>query len=510
MPKIGTREGCAGPRDAVTVGVVSPPTGASTDGSRVMSQTAAPERGANFWLHGSSERMGVSIGHRPGRETTRALLEKIAGGEAALKLRRQVVGWNPGATEDQVEDAFQEACARAERSCHGQAEGEVYTWLRTTTHHCLGRMRERRSRERIDDHPLDELDPGVVSAPGADVAVLEREKHAEVEVVARVVLAHLTQRQLDVAALYSRGFRRREIAERLHASPRVVKRLMEQVLAIGRAELAEMAGRGCDAGHDEVARFAFGLAGPRDARRAQLHLATCERCGAMYERLDLWREKVAVLLPVPPAVEAHAHVVERVAHAGTELVSGDPSQVAESPPGMRRHVSGAISHLRDQTAAAYYRTVDPSPLAGARPGAVAAAVAGCLAIGGGTTYCVQQGADPLTALTGLGTTAPHHHEKKKPHVKRAHAAQAPAAAPAPAPAPPVVTPTVTVPPQTVQQAAAPAPAPTTTAAPPPSPKDQFEPTSAGASSQTATQASASKPTQPAPASASGPSEFGGP
>jgi hypothetical protein len=144
--------------------------------------------------------MGVSTVHRPGRETTRALLEKIAASEAALKLRRQVIAWNPGATEDQVEDAFREACARAERSCRGQTEGEVYTWLRTTTHRCLGRMRERRARERIDDQPIDELESAALSAPGADVTVLEREKHAEVETVARVVLAHLSQRQLDAEA----------------------------------------------------------------------------------------------------------------------------------------------------------------------------------------------------------------------------------------------------------------------------------------------------------------------
>jgi RNA polymerase sigma factor (sigma-70 family) len=174
--------------------------------------------------------MGVSIGHRPGRETTRALLEKIAGGEGALKIRRQVIGWNPGATDEQVEDAFQEACARADRSCRGQVEAEVYTWLRTTTHHCLGRMRERREREPIDDQPFDELDSNVLSAPGPDVVVLEREKHAELQVVARAVVDHLTARQRDVAALHAHGFRRREIAERTHMSPRAVKRLMEQVL----------------------------------------------------------------------------------------------------------------------------------------------------------------------------------------------------------------------------------------------------------------------------------------
>jgi RNA polymerase sigma factor (sigma-70 family) len=143
----------------------------------------------------------------------------------------------PGTTDEQVEDAFQEACARAEHSCRGQVEAEVYTWLRTTTHHCLGRIRERREREPIDDQPFDELDPNVLSAPGPDLVVFEREKHAELQGVARAVIDHLTARQRDVAALHAHGFRRREIAERTQMSPRAVKRLMEQVLTIGRAEV---------------------------------------------------------------------------------------------------------------------------------------------------------------------------------------------------------------------------------------------------------------------------------
>ena len=75
----------------------------------------------------------------------------------------------------------------------------------------------------------------------------------------------------------------------------------------------------------------------------------------MHERLDLWREKVAALLPAPPIAEAHTHVVERVVHAGTDLVSSAPSRVAESPTGLRRLVSGALGHLREQSAATYYR-----------------------------------------------------------------------------------------------------------------------------------------------------------
>jgi hypothetical protein len=225
----------------------------------------------------------------------------------------------------------------------------------------------------------------------------------------------------------------------------------------------------------------------------------------MYERLDVWRERVAALFPVPPVVDAKTHIVERVVHSGADAVASGHAGGGESPAGLRRHLSGAATQLREQASAWYYRAADPTPLAGARPGAVAAAVAGCLAIGGGATYCVQQGADPFTALAGLGSQP--HHERKPPNKPKPHH---PRATVAQAPVPPVVVPTATTPTPTVQQTPTPTPTTTTKAAPPPAPEDQFEPTSAGASTSTTTATTASKPKKPAPAPAGGPGEFDGP
>ena len=67
----------------------------------------------------------------------------------------------------------------------------------------------------------------------------------------------------------------------------------------------------------------------------------------------------------------------------------------------REQVADVTAHAKQQAAAAYYRVVDPTPLAGVRPGAAAAALAGCLAIGGGATYCVEQGMDPMRAFSGM-------------------------------------------------------------------------------------------------------------
>ena len=279
-------------------------------------------------------------------------------------------------------------------------------------------------------------------------------------------------------------------------TPRIVKRSVEAILATGRDQLVRLVGFGCPDGHELVARYAFGLAASREARRAQLHLVSCARCGTMYERLDGWRERVAALLPVPPAVEAHADIAERVVQAGADaLSSGQPP----APAGLRRHLADAVAHAREQATAAYYRSVDPTPLAGARPGAVAAVVASCLAVGGGTTYyCVEQGADPFAALAGL-TRSQEREPKPKPQRARARAAQTPA--------PPAATPTVTARRRrrrrrrrrpaagsTPQATPTPTPAP-----PPPAPQDEYEPTAPVANSgATSGQAASSQPREPAP------------
>jgi RNA polymerase sigma factor (sigma-70 family) len=485
----------------------------------VSARTFGAAQGANLAGCGSSDGMGVSTAHLSGPDATRAVLEAVVAGDAALRLRRQVLGWHPSATVEQVEDAFQEACARAARSCRGQSEGEVYTWLRTTTHRCLIRMRQRAEREALGPRPIDELEIDDES-PGVETIVVERESRVEIEQVAKNVLGRLDERQLRVVALHAHGLRRQEIADRLELSPRVVKRVMEQVLAVGRAELAAMAGRGCDDGHEKVSRYAFGLSGQHDARSAQLHLATCQRCGSMFERLDVWRESVTALAPVPPAaVEAHTHLVERLVHVGGEnaLTSGTSSAGRE---GLRQQALAGLAQARDHAAAVYYRAFDPTPLAGVRPGAVAAVVAGCLAVGGSATYCVQHAQDPIAALTGSSRPAASHrahHAKPRPV---AHTAQAPAVQAAP----PVVQAAPTTATATTPQSAA-SGKPTTTHKTKtklaPAPQDEYEPTSPAGnsrSSPTASAASVTSHTTPAPtthrkpaaAPAGGVGEFNGP
>ena len=454
--------------------------------------------------------MAVWSGERIGPATTRELLEQIAGGERGAQLRATVARWNPGATSEQIEEAFQEACARAEQSCIGQSEGEVYVWLRTTTHREVGRLRRRAGREVLLAAGDPEL--AAVRSPASDPVdeLIEREDHEELERLARVILSGLSSRQRAVVALHTRGLRRRQIAEHLDLTPRTVKRSMEQVLAAGRDELLRLAGQGCGEGEELVARLAFGLAGPREARRAQLHLATCGRCGAMYERLDLWRENVAGLLPVPAAAEAHSHLVERAIHAGSELLSGSGS--SRPGGGVRRHVTD------DGVASA--RAGGGELLADGRSDAARRRTTGC---GGGGGGRLSGGRRRRDLLRGAGRRPDRGHPHDR--VARAAGPEAEAASPSGAslagpdgadrhadrPGADARRPTASATPVAAQPTSEPPPPqPTSTPTPPPAPQDEYEPTAVVSNSGSASSPPASAPSKPAPAPASGPSEFGGP
>jgi DNA-directed RNA polymerase specialized sigma24 family protein len=473
--------------------------------------TAGETVGANFAEPPSSDGMATHTRQPPGPTRTRALLEEIAGGQRAAQLRAQVAAANRGATPEQIEEAFQEACLRATRGCHGQTMGEVYVWLRKTTGTLLSDMRDRLKREILVDHTAPDFHAVDPSTATPDEILIKRDERSELDALTLAILDRLCERERTIAVLHSHGYARKEIAERLGLTTRVVKRAVEEVLTTGRSQLAKFTGYGCPDGHQLVSRYAFGLAAGREARRAQLHLATCPRCGAMYERLDVWRERVAALLPVPPVAADHREVIERVVHAGADTItSTHTTECART--GIRRQLAEAAGQLREHTAAAYTRAVDPTPIAGVRPGAVAAAVAGCIAVGGGATYCVEQSVGPLAGFAGKPIVAHDAHERPKHKPTRAHGAQL---------ALPAATPTVaTPPPARTQTVSAPPPATTTQAAPPPAPQDEFEPTSAGAtqaSAPTATTASTSSSRtttatheKPAAAPASGPGEFDGP
>jgi RNA polymerase sigma factor (sigma-70 family) len=464
--------------------------------------------GANFSSRASTGVVAIANTQRSGRDVTRALVENIAGGERGARLRSHLAAGRSGATRDQIEEAMQEACLLAERACRGQTESEVFAWLRTTAQRELWRIQKRARRELPVDIDSLPVHPEAWTVAGPEQELIDREDLTEVDEAAHAVLARFSERQRQIAALHTRGHTRPQIAAHLGMTPRTVKRQLERIMTVGRGELVRLAGHGCDAGEPVVARLAFGLASPREIQDAQLHLALCRQCGALFERLDLWREKVAALLPLPVIEQAHPGALERALHHVADGFASLRQRSSDGTEALRQQAGDSSAQVKQHASAVYYRAVDPTPLAGIRPGAAAAAIAGCLAIGGGTTYCVTQNVDPfggLRAITGPAPSSQHAETHPTRHVRRRPSATPTPTATATAALSPVATATATS--STPADAARKQPTATATPTPSPAPEQEYEPL--GTAGNT-TQHASSTPTKPARAPAGGPGEFGGP
>lgn len=330
------------------------------------------------------------IGAQDGRD---AVLRTFGrDGERGRRLRSQLKGSFPDLSEEQIEDAVQTACHSFLTDVEGMTElGPVYAWLRTTAHHALLRELEHQGRER----PVDPVELGgaesLVEESDPTEELIAIEEGAELELLVREVADSLSERRRNVLALWGAGHNRPEIAKQLGVSERVVKRDLITIMDEARGVLAREAGGGCLSGEPQVLRLAYGLASAAEAAQARLHLGDCRRCSALMERLEAWREKAGALLPLPAAEATSPGLIERVVDHGAHAIGS-----------LKRQVLGGGAELKQQAVAATSsRAVDPTPLAGVRPGAVAAVVAGCIAVGGGATYCAQHGVDPLGAATDL-------------------------------------------------------------------------------------------------------------
>jgi RNA polymerase sigma factor (sigma-70 family) len=137
------------------------------------------------------------------------------------------------------------------------------------------------------------------------------------------------------------------------------------------------------------------------ARRLRWHPSKAQRA---HERA---RERLHELL----GVESSDDLVLEIGLAAYLSLAAQPSsgalqRVAEGLASVKQQILDGGAQLKQQTVAGYYRAVDPTPLAAARPGTLAAVVASCVAIGGGAaTYCVERGVSPIGAARGLIASA---------------------------------------------------------------------------------------------------------
>jgi RNA polymerase sigma factor (sigma-70 family) len=377
----------------------------------------------------------------------RAVLQSFVGSERGRALRVQLATRHRDRSAEEIEDAIQAACKCFLDEAEGiSAPGQVYSWLRTAAHRILSHEAERKRREVAVDPVEDRLGRIATDRPGPAEELISLEDDADLARFVKVVTSSLSERRRNVLALYAAGCKGSEIADRLGLTEPTVRRDLHEIRDRARAVVARLAGGGCARGEPLVIRFVCGLSSKDESAHANEHLSQCERCRVFCERLIAWREKAGAMLPAPVAEGAHPGVVERIVQGSADRLAAVKQQILDG---------GA--QLKQQAVTGYYRAVDPTPLAAARPGTVAAVVASCVAIGGGAAACVEKGVNPIGAASGLIAAASENE---------------PTAAPPPEPEAqaPVYTPAEPLPES--EQAAPEPPAPPAEQAPEPKPKPE--------------------------------------
>ena len=353
-------------------------------------------RGATLPSRSTVKAVTVTPGPKSAAEATTArhLLEDYGReGGRGRKLRSQLKERFPGRPDEEVEDAVQTACRYfLDDADRIDDPGSAYTFIRTVAFRSM--VHEHRARRRSASLDPSEGEGGgsvIDDRPGPVEELIDLEDTAELEILVREVASSLSDQRRRILVLWAAGRKKPEIAAELGLSERAVKRGLAEVMRQAREVLAGRTGGGCEEGESLVLRFAYGLGGAGEALRARAHIDRCGRCSTFAEQLETWREKAGVVLG-PAAIEvAHPGLVGRVVGRAGDAIST-----------VKRHVLGGAAQVKQQAAAGYARTPDPTPLAGVRPGTVAAVVASCLVVGtGAATYCAQQGVDPLSAATGL-------------------------------------------------------------------------------------------------------------
>lgn len=440
------------------------------------------------------------------------LLRPYVGGERGGKLRSQLARLHRDTPMEKIEEAIQTACDLFVDKGEGiSAPGQVYAWVRTTAHRLLTREEDQRVRELPIDPTHESLQEIAAEEPGPAEEAIAHEDEAELVALVREVSDSLPERKREILALYGAGYKRPEIASRLGLSERAVKRDLLEIMDEARVAIARKAGGGCLRGEPLILRFAYGLASAAEAEQARFHMKGCHRCEMLWERLDAWREKVVVVLPAPAIEQASPGLLARVAHRTVDGITSVKQQVLGGASQAKQQAVAGASQAKQQVATTYYRAVDPTPLAGARPGTVAAVLVSCVTIGGSAaTYCAQNSVDPIGAAAGL--IAGGEEEPKPPSESPSTETPEATVVVPPAPTPEVEQPVAESEP-TPQPEEEPKPTPEPT---PPPPEQSFEPASPNYPAveaeveSPAPETSSSESARPAPVSGGGAPQFGGP
>jgi RNA polymerase sigma factor (sigma-70 family) len=247
---------------------------------------------------------------------------------------------------------------------------------------------------------------GLEEAGGLEVAdqrpeVVERLEQGYDAARVREIVEDLPPRQQVVVKLrFFMDMSPTEIQDYLGITERVYRRELERAMRAlsGHVDLVRR-GTSCDQRRSLILAYVAGIAGPNRMQVARRHLATCPGCAAWAGRLRSAAHQAGAVVPLP---------------LGGEALGGDDRWWAALGHGLghlRDKALDVLSGGREHVTGLALRT-DPSTttvLGAARPGTVAAVVAGCLTVGG-TTYCAMDGVTtPLGGLLGAGRTHAQAH-----------------------------------------------------------------------------------------------------
>jgi RNA polymerase sigma factor (sigma-70 family) len=444
---------------------------------------------------------------------------------------------------DDALDAYQRALEIYVRRIDSLDPATEISWLKVVVKHEALAVR----RQRSESVPYEEVDVEArepESQRPVDDLLAGRERVRR----SAEALRRLKRDEAKALMLKAQGLSYAEIGRSLGWTYTKVNRCITEGRARFLAIYAQIeAGEECERFAPTLAALIGGTASADALLELRPHIRNCAACRATVRELHATRlGRLAALSPLPLLVAPLRWASARfggTAPASDGIAPGSeadrvtdlspvedvpdvydviaPLDVPSSTIGQARprlvewalqRGGDGVANVKQHAATAYYRAVDPTPLAGVRPGAAAAAVAGCLAIGGGTTYCVTQSVDPIGGLAHVVSPAREPKHAAPPRKKRRAEKQVtptPTSTPAPTPvATPTPDPAKPSPQATAQSAPRPTPEPT----PPPIPEEEYEPLAPATAASTAPRSSSSSASsrKPAPAPAGGPGEFGGP
>ena len=272
-------------------------------------------------------------------------------------LMRVALHWS--LCRDDAFDAYQRALEIYVRRLDTLDPATEIAWMKVVVKHESLAVR----RARAEALPVDEVD--------LDVQIAESQRPVDDLLAGRErvrrsaeALRRLKPDEARALLLKGEGLSYAEIGERLSWSYTKVNRCLTEGRARFLKVYAEIeAGAECDRFAPTLAALVGGSASAGALLELRPHIRNCATCRATVRELHATRlGRLAALWPFPALLAPRRP--QRIVDWAVER-AGD-----------------RIANVKQHAISGYSRALDPTPLAGVRPGAAVAAVAGCLAIGG--------------------------------------------------------------------------------------------------------------------------------